>query len=71
MSGMKYEIKQIVYSNRYTTLSTASLQAAVGTQKSESHILAVLYTASQKKQDTLLMSINSWNIDRFSNLFHC
>jgi len=28
-------------------------------------------TASQKKQDTLLMSITSWNIDRFSKFFHC
>jgi len=33
---------------------------------------ATLYTVSQKKkQNTLFMSITSWNIDRFSNFFHC
>jgi len=30
-----------------------------------------IYTVSQKKQDTLLMSMTSWNIDRFSKFFHC
>ena len=30
-----------------------------------------VHCESERKQDTLLMSIPSWNIDRFSKFFHC
>ena len=64
-------ITPTLFADRIFRLTYNSTHNSYQARVSLRRYTAAIYTVIQKKRDTLLMSITSRNINRFSNSFHC